>query len=174
MRESDDIGSAWLPLISTTKLFRIKRPQVLRADHHAIGNAQAFQLVRDFDVVHHASADECQPCGLQSRRRQSPAGCDGSTKRSMKAALCAAPRGKFLRGGGNGAIGRRIAGALGIRAVTEEREHAFLSVSSKRVQVELVLSGGVWSILKSPVWMITPTGVRTASATQSIVLCVTE
>src|SRR2546425_1285988 len=34
-------------------------------------------------------------------------------------------------------------------------------------------STGVWSILKSPVWRITPSGVRTASATQSIVLCVT-
>ena len=32
---------------------------------------------------------------------------------------------------------------------------------------------GVGSILKSPVWMITPRGVRIASATHSMVLCVT-
>src|SRR5260370_39270814 len=33
---------------------------------------------------------------------------------------------------------------------------------------------GVWSILKSAVWMTTPSGGRIASATQSIVLCVSE
>ena len=33
---------------------------------------------------------------------------------------------------------------------------------------------GVWSILKSPVWMMTPCGVVIASAAQSGILCVTR
>ena len=33
-------------------------------------------------------------------------------------------------------------------------------------------SSGVWSILKSPVWMTVPTGVRTASPTASGIECV--
>ena len=35
-------------------------------------------------------------------------------------------------------------------------------------------SSGVWSILKSPVWMTTPCGVSIATATQSGMLCVTR
>src|SRR6516225_2136702 len=37
---------------------RIERSNILRTHNHAIGNAQVFQVVRDFDVIHHAAADK--------------------------------------------------------------------------------------------------------------------
>ncbi len=58
MRDIEDIGSAWLPLASTMMRRGIEAADVLRADDHAVGNAQVAHRVRDFDVVHHAAADE--------------------------------------------------------------------------------------------------------------------
>ncbi len=37
---------------------RVEAANVLRADHHAVGNAQVAHRMRDFDIVHHAAADE--------------------------------------------------------------------------------------------------------------------
>ena len=46
--------------------------------------------------------------------------------------------------------------------------------SANRCRSKCSPSIGVWSILKSPVWTMTPTGVVIASATQSGMLCVTR
>ena len=36
----------------------IEAADVLGAHDHPVGNAQAFEIMRDFDVVHHAAADK--------------------------------------------------------------------------------------------------------------------
>ena len=46
--------------------------------------------------------------------------------------------------------------------------------SANRWKSKCSPSSGVWSILKSPVWMTVPTGVVTASATAPGMLCVTR
>ncbi len=58
MRESEDIGSAWLPLARITMRLGIEAANVLRTHHHAVGNAQTIERVRDLHVVDHAAAHE--------------------------------------------------------------------------------------------------------------------
>ncbi len=118
---------------------RIERSQVLRTYDHAIGNPQAFQLVRDFDVVHHAAADETNLAAdarrdvnhlLDAMDRGCEARNEHFARRRAEELFDARPDGAFRR---------RISGALDIRAVAEEREHAFLPISREGVQIELVL-----------------------------------
>ena len=62
-----------------------------------------------------------------------------------------------------------------VRAVGEQRQDARrpeLGEAGERPSGSP--SSGVWSILKSPVWITTPRGVSIASATQSGMLCVTR
>ncbi len=40
------------------QFLRIERANILRAYHAAVGHAQLAEAVRNFDVVHHAAADE--------------------------------------------------------------------------------------------------------------------
>jgi hypothetical protein len=73
----------------------------------------------------------------------------------------------LVEAGNDGALAGRVAGALDIGRVLQQGQHAALAVFGKGVQVEAVSSSGERSILKSPVWMTTPTGVSMARATQS-------
>ena len=135
-RESEDIGSAWLPLTITTIFSGGKRIDVLRANHQAVRNAQAVHAVGQFHVIDHAAADEGNfpPRSgrdvndlLDARNRRREAGHDHLARGRAR---------QFLDARANAALGRRVAGPLDIGAVAEQREDAFRAVAREGMQVK--------------------------------------
>ena len=71
-------------------------------------------------------------------------------------------------------LARRVTLALDVGRILKQRQHAALCRTPQTHEDRTSrLSVGVGSTLKSPVWMMTPSGVWIASATQSTRLCVT-
>ncbi len=69
----------------------------------------------------------------------------------------------------------RVTGPLDVGRILQQREDTALAVLGKGVQVERPCHrAATRSILKSPVWITTPTGVSMARATQSTSECVTR
>src|SRR5579862_5355792 len=115
---------------------RLKRPNVLRADHHAIGNAQVAEVVGDFDVVHHAAANEghftAHPEGdvnhlLNAVNGRRKAGKNNAARRRAR---------EILDARNHGAFGWRVAGAFDVGGVGEKSEHAFVPITREGVNVE--------------------------------------
>ena len=71
------------------QFLRIEGANVLRAHHAAIGNAQFAEAVRDFDVVHHAAADEADFAADHAGDINRPAGRGARSWRSRRRELCA-------------------------------------------------------------------------------------
>ena len=118
------------------QFFRRERIDVLRAHHQAVGNAQAVHAVRDLDVIDHAAADESDFAAdgggdvhdlLDARDRRCEAGDDHFARRRAR---------EFLDARADGPLRRRVAGALDVGAVAEQREHAFRAVAREGVQVK--------------------------------------
>src|SRR5262245_3019764 len=92
--------------------------------------------MRDFDVVHHAAAHECDlatyfepdidyllnPMNGRRKARQ-----DDTTRRRAR---------QFFDARYHGAFGRCVAGALDVGGITEERKNPFVAVARERVNVE--------------------------------------
>ncbi len=130
------MGSAWLPADKDDQFFRRERIDVLRAHHESIGNAQAVHAVGDFDVIDHAAADEGDFAAgrggdvhdlLDARDRRGEAGDDHFARRRAR---------EFLDARTDVSLRRRVAGALDVGAVAEQREHAFRAVAGEGVQVK--------------------------------------
>ena len=92
--------------------------------------------MRDFDVVHHAAADEgdfaVHAPGdvddlLNALNRRGEAGENHAARRRAA---------EFFDARHDGALRRRVARALDVGAVAEKREHAFAAVPRKGVQIE--------------------------------------
>src|SRR5580692_3598091 len=114
----------------------IEIANVLRANDHAVGDAQVVHGVRDLDVVDHAAANEgdfaADASGdvddlLDAVNRGSKTG-KNDTARSGAAELFDARD--------NGALGRSEAGALDVGGVAEKGQDAFGAVAGEGVEVE--------------------------------------
>ena len=118
------------------QFFRRIRRDILRPHHQSVRNAQAVHAMRDLDVVHHAAPDEShlasRGCGnvhdlLDARDRGRKARHDHLARRRSR---------QFFDAGPHHPLRRRIAGALDVRAVAEQRQDAFRSVPCECVQVK--------------------------------------
>src|SRR5277367_3040566 len=114
----------------------IESTNILRADHHAIRNAQIIHGMRDLDVIDHAAADEGDFAAyassdvddlLDAVDRRCKTGKDDAAR--CGAAELFDPR-------DDGAFGWREARALNVGRVAEEGEDAFAAVARECVQVE--------------------------------------
>ena len=124
------------------ELLGIKRFQVLRADHHAVGNPQTAQAVGNFHVIHHAASDKAHFAAhaggdvhhlLDARNGRGKARHDHFSRGRAE---------EFLEARHDGALGRREAGPLDVGAVAEQCENAFLAVARERVQIKRLAVGG--------------------------------
>ena len=133
------------------RFLRVEDFRVLRPDDDAVGNPQPAQRVGDLDVVHHAAARRNRLCGPLPRRCPSLAGCAESSLQSTRPHFPRRRAAQFFQPAPHRALGRRIAGALHVGAVAEQRQHALVPVARESMQIEGPPSIGVGSILKSPV-----------------------
>ncbi len=114
----------------------IEVANVLRADDHAVGNAQVIHGVRDFDVVDHAAADESDFAAdassdvdhlLNAMDGGSETGKDDAARRGTA---------EFFDARDDGALGRSEAGALDVGGIAEKSEDAFGAVAGEGVEIE--------------------------------------
>ena len=114
----------------------IEIADVLRANDHAVGDAQIIHGVRDFDVVDHAAADEgnfaADASGdvdhlLDAVNGRGEAGKDDPARRGAA---------KLFDAGDDGAFGGSEAGALDVCGIAEKREDAFAAVAGESVEIE--------------------------------------
>ena len=130
------MGSACVPLASTTSFLPVEAADILRAHHAAVGNAQLAQAVRDFDIVDHASADDAD---LAPHHARNVDHLLDAVNRAGKARDHHAFRGgaeKLFEPHHHRSLGRRKTGPLHVGAVAEERQNPFRSVARESMQVE--------------------------------------
>src|SRR6266478_8263992 len=114
----------------------VEAADILRANDHAVGDAEVFEGVGDFDVVDHAAADESDFAA--------DAGSDvddllntvdgGREARQNDAARGGAA--KFFDARDDVAFGAGEAGALDVGGVGEKREDAFVAVTGEGVEIK--------------------------------------
>ena len=115
---------------------RIEAANVLRSHHHPVGDAQKLERVRNLHVVDHAATDE----------RHFAVHARGNVDNLLNAmnGRCEArqnhpPRrraAELFNSWNDGPLRRRKAGAFHVRGVTEQRQHALVSILCERVQIE--------------------------------------
>ena len=118
------------------KLVWIVCAQILRPDKAAVGNSKPVQLVGDFNVVHHAAPDETNLSPAHRRDVDHLLNAVNRAREAREDNLSRRGAAKLFKRHRHGAFGWREARPLDVRAVAEEREHAFLPVARKRVQIE--------------------------------------
>ena len=135
-RESEDIGSAWLPLTSTTifcgsndrmSCGRTTMPSGIRSRPMPCAISTLSTMLRPTKPTLRPTAAGDVHDLLDARNRAGEAGDQHLARRRAAQLLDAVPHGAFRR---------RVAGPLDIGAVAEERQHALLAVARKGVQVE--------------------------------------
>jgi hypothetical protein len=117
--------------------------------------------------VHHRAANDRDLAPVRPRQFHRNADAVDGRREAGEEELLLGLREDLVEPRNHGAFAGRVAGTLDVGRVLQQRQHAPLAVLGKGVQVEGLSSSGDRSILKSPVWMTTPTGVSMASATQS-------
>src|SRR6266566_8248414 len=115
---------------------RVERADVLRAHDHPVGNAQAFEIMRDFDVVHHAAADKGHLSADALRDFDDLLDAVEGRCEAGEHDLGRRRAAELFNARDNCALRRREAGPLDVRAVAEERQDALVAVAREGVHIE--------------------------------------
>src|SRR2546425_6004531 len=115
---------------------RIERADVLRAHDHPVGNAQTFEIMRDFDVVHHAAADKGHLSADALRDFDDLLDAVDGRCKAGEHDLARRRAAEFFNARDNGALSWREAGPLDVRAVAEERQDSLVAAAREGVHIE--------------------------------------
>src|SRR5229473_2082835 len=114
----------------------IESANVLRPDDHAVGDTQQLERVGNLDVVDHAAPDEGDFAVyargnvddlLNAVNGRSEAGQNHAPRRGAA---------KFFDARNDGALRGCKTGALHVRGIAEQRQHALVAIPGERVQIE--------------------------------------
>ena len=142
-------------------------PDVAVANLHAGRDPQIAEPLRDLRVVDHAAPDE-RDAAIELRREIDQDLHPVDARREHRDDDLSVGAGEdLLEGVDDVDLGAGEPLPIDVRAVGEQRQHAGRPELREPVKVDGSPSSGVWSILKSPVWITTPRGVSIATATQS-------
>src|SRR5580698_11525243 len=114
----------------------IEIANVLRADDHAVGDAQVVHGVCDLDVVDHAAANEGDFASNASSDVDDLLDAVNRGSETGKNDAARSGAAELFDARDDGALGRSEAGALDVGGVAEKGQDAFGAVTSEGVKIE--------------------------------------
>src|SRR5260221_5417752 len=132
-------GRHWLRLRAGSEnddFARFETANVLRANDHAVRNVETFEVVGDFDVVHHAASDESNFAADAARDVNDLLNsCDGGCEAGKDDAARGGAA-EFFEAPDDGAFGWRVARTLDVGGIGKKCEYALVAVFGERRNVE--------------------------------------
>jgi hypothetical protein len=105
-------------------------------DDETLRDVDVAQVLRNLGTLHHGAADDGDLAAVRARQFHRNADAVDGGREAGEEQLLFGPREDLVEAGNDGALAGRVAGAVDVGRVLQERQHAALAVLGKGVQVK--------------------------------------